>query len=115
MNADIVAAVPGARIVTLDTVGSTNAEAFARARAGERGPLWIVARRQTDGRGRRGRRWISEPGNLYASLLLVDPAPSSRAAELSLVAGLALHDALVECSPGLAPRLKLKWPNDVLC
>jgi len=114
MTSDTVA-VASARIVTLDTVGSTNAEAFARARAGERGPLWIVARRQTAGRGRRGRRWISEPGNLYASLLLVDPAQPSRAAELSLVAALALHDALAERAPALAPRLTLKWPNDVLC
>jgi BirA family biotin operon repressor/biotin-[acetyl-CoA-carboxylase] ligase len=105
----------GARLVILDSVGSTNAEAFARARAGERGPLWIVARRQTAGRGRRGRRWISEAGNLYASMLLVDPAPPSRAAELSLVAALAVHDAVLERAATLAPRLKLKWPNDVVC
>ena len=108
-------AATGARLVSLDEVGSTNAEAFARARAGERGPLWIAARRQTAGRGRRGRAWVSEPGNLYASLLLTDPAPSARAAELSLVAALAVHDALVERAAVLGPRLKLKWPNDVLC
>src|SRR5262249_47085632 len=105
----------GARLVSLDTVGSTNAEALARARAGERGALWITARRQTAGRGRRGRVWVSEPGNLYASLLLSDPAPPQRAAELSLVAALALHDALAERAAILGPRLKLKWPNDVLC
>ena len=104
-----------ARRVSLDTVGSTNAEAFARARGGERGPLWITARRQTAGRGRRGRPWVSEPGNLYASLLLSDPAPPQRAAELSLVAALAVHDALVERAPMLGPRLAVKWPNDILC
>jgi len=87
-------AAPGARLISLDDVGSTNAEAFARARAGERGPLWITAQRQTAGRGRRGRAWVSEPGNLYASLLLTDPAPPQRAAELSLVAALAVHDAI---------------------
>jgi BirA family biotin operon repressor/biotin-[acetyl-CoA-carboxylase] ligase len=108
-------AVSGARLVSLDDVGSTNAEAFARARAGERGPLWITAQRQTAGRGRRGRTWVSEPGNLYASVLLTDPAPPQRAAELSLVAALALHDALAERSAILGPRLTLKWPNDVLC
>jgi len=108
-------AASGARLLTLDTVGSTNAEAFARARAGERGPLWIAARRQTAGRGRRGRAWVSEPGNLYASLLLTDPAPGQRAPELSLVAALALHDALAERAAILRPRLKLKWPNDVVC
>ena len=104
-----------ARLISLDEVGSTNADAFARARGGERGPLWITARRQTAGRGRRGRVWVSEPGNLYASLLLTDPAPPQRAAELSLVAALALHDALAERAGVLGPRLKLKWPNDVLC
>src|SRR5262249_32383687 len=108
-------AAPGARLISLDEVGSTNAEAFARARAGERGPLWITARRQTAGRGRRGRGWVSERGNLYASLLLTDPAPPQRAAELSLVAALALHDALAERANVLGPRLKLKWPNDLLC
>ena len=59
-----------ARLITFDTVGSTNAEALARARAGEHGPLWIVAARQTAGRGRRGNIWTSEDGNLFASLLL---------------------------------------------
>src|ERR1043166_4251223 len=105
----------GARLLSLDEVGSTNAEAFARARGAERGPLWITARRQTAGRGRRGRTWVSEPGNLYASLLLTDPAPAQRAAELSLVAALAVHDALAERAAVLGPRLTLKWPNDVLC
>ncbi|HEV2956417.1 MAG TPA: biotin--[acetyl-CoA-carboxylase] ligase [Xanthobacteraceae bacterium] len=108
-------AASGARLLCLDEVGSTNAEAFARARAGERGPLWITARGQTAGRGRRGRAWVSEPGNLYASLLLTDPAPPQRAAELSLVAALAVHDAIAERAAVLGPRLTLKWPNDVLC
>jgi BirA family transcriptional regulator, biotin operon repressor / biotin---[acetyl-CoA-carboxylase] ligase len=58
---------------------------------------------------------VSEPGNLYASLLLTDPAPPQRAAGLSLVAAIAVHDALAACAPMLGPRLKLKWPNDVLC
>ena len=49
------------RSVVLEDVGSTNTEAFKRAEAGERGPLWIAARRQTQGRGRSGRRWGSEP------------------------------------------------------
>jgi BirA family biotin operon repressor/biotin-[acetyl-CoA-carboxylase] ligase len=105
----------GTRVVTLDAVGSTNAEALERARAGERGPLWIVARRQTAGRGRRGRRWVSEPGNLYASLLLSDPAIGSAVSGICFVAALALHDAILDVAHGLAPaQLELKWPNDVL-
>ncbi len=108
------AAAAGVRVLHRDTVGSTNAEALALARGGERGPLWITARTQTAGRGRRGRAWVSDPGNLYASLLLSEPAPPERAAELSLVAALAVHDAVGSRTPGVARRLTLKWPNDVL-
>lgn len=108
------AVAAGVGLIACETVGSTNAEALARARAGERGPLWITARTQTAGRGRRGRTWISEPGNLHATLLLTDPAPPERAAQLSFVAALATHDAIVACVPALAARLWFKWPNDVL-
>ncbi len=103
-----------ARVIAHETIGSTNADALARARAGERGPLWITAKTQSAGRGRRGRTWVSEPGNLYATLLLSDSAPPERAAELSFVAGLAVHDAVGTRIPGLARRLSLKWPNDGL-
>ncbi len=102
------------RVVAHETIGSTNAEALLLARAGEPGPLWITAKRQTAGRGRRGRVWVSEPGNLYATLLLTDASPPERAAELSFVAALAVHDAVAGCIPGLAERLALKWPNDCL-
>ncbi|MBM3528702.1 MAG: biotin--[acetyl-CoA-carboxylase] ligase [Alphaproteobacteria bacterium] len=113
MRLDPTAEAAGARLVTHDTIGSTNAEALRAARAGEHGPLWIVARRQTAGRGRRGRVWVSEPGNLYATLLLTD-APMAHAPELSFVAALALHDAVAGRVPGLDRRLALKWPNDLL-
>jgi BirA family biotin operon repressor/biotin-[acetyl-CoA-carboxylase] ligase len=109
-----VAIGAGVRLEALATTGSTNAEALARARAGDPGPLWITAQRQTAGRGRRGRTWVSEPGNLYATLLLTDPSPVERAAELSFVAALAVHDAATQLAPDLAGRLALKWPNDVL-
>jgi BirA family biotin operon repressor/biotin-[acetyl-CoA-carboxylase] ligase len=108
------ATAAGVGLVALDSTGSTNAEALRRARAGESGPLWITARTQTAGRGRRGRVWVSEPGNLFATLLLTDPAPAARAAQLSLVAALALHDAIVALAPALAPQLAFKWPNDLL-
>jgi len=104
----------GVRLIAYDVIGSTNAEALAFARDGERGPLWVTAERQSAGRGRRGRPWISEPGNLYASLLLYDPAPPVNRSELSFVTALALHDALVQVAPAAAPRLALKWPNDLL-
>lgn len=102
-------------VVYYDTIGSTNAEALARARDGEAGPLWIAAGQQSAGRGRRGRPWVSVPGNLYATMLVVDPAPAAASPQLCFVAALALHDAALDCCAGLAPsRLKLKWPNDLL-
>src|SRR4029077_5586580 len=101
-------------LIACQTLGSTNAEALARARAGAGGPLWITARTQTAGRGRRGRTGVSDPGNLYATLLLTDPAPPERAAQLSFVAALATHDAIAACAPALIRRLALKWPNDIL-
>jgi BirA family transcriptional regulator, biotin operon repressor / biotin---[acetyl-CoA-carboxylase] ligase len=104
-----------APVIRLDTVDSTNADALRRARAGARGPLWVVAATQTAGRGRRGRAWVSPPGNLYASLLLVDPAPAAVAPQLAFVAGLAVRDACAALAPGLADALALKWPNDLLC
>lgn len=113
--ADFPRAAGRAPVVVLETVGSTNADALARAAAGERGPLWIAARTQSAGRGRRGRTWVSEPGNLYATLLLTDAAPPAVISGICFVAALALHDALLEAAHGLAPgQLKVKWPNDLL-
>lgn len=99
-------------VVRFDTVGSTNQEALAQA--GGLAPGWFVAERQTLGRGRRGRPWTSEPGNLYASLLLVDAGPPAQQPELCFVAALALYDA-VRAITGIDPlRIGLKWPNDVM-
>lgn len=85
------------------------------ARAGEPGGLWVTAGEQTAGRGRRGRDWTTGGGNLAASLLLIDPAEPALAATVSFVAGVALHQAALDCGgPAIAGRLKLKWPNDLL-
>jgi BirA family transcriptional regulator, biotin operon repressor / biotin---[acetyl-CoA-carboxylase] ligase len=108
------ATAAGVRLVAHEVLGSTNAEALRLARGGEHGPLWIVAERQTAGRGRRGRNWISEPGNLFATLLLTAPAPRERWPELSFVAALAVHDAILELANELGPGLAIKWPNDIL-
>lgn len=114
MQLDPIAIDAGVRLVALETVGSTNAEAAIRARRGESGPLWITAQAQTAGRGRLGRSWNSPPGNLYASLLLRDPSPFERAPELAFVAAVALRDAVVAEAPALAPQFGFKWPNDLL-
>jgi BirA family biotin operon repressor/biotin-[acetyl-CoA-carboxylase] ligase len=101
------------RFVTCDTVGSTNSEALARAREGDPGPLWITARTQIAGRGRRGRTWLSPPGNFHGTLLLIDPSPPALAPQLSFVAALAVRDALAQLAGEPSP-ISLKWPNDVL-
>lgn len=105
----------GLRLVELSQTDSTNAEAMRRALAGEGGPLWIVAERQTSGRGRAGRSWASEPGNLHASFLRSFEGAMVRAGELSLVAGLAVHQAIAAMAPQRTlAGLRLKWPNDIL-
>jgi len=114
MQLDPVAVAAGVRLVALPTIGSTNEEAIGRARGGEHGPLWVTAQAQTSGRGRLGRSWNSPPGNLYASLLLTDPAPPERAPELAFVSVLAVRDAIKAEAPALAPDLAFKWPNDML-
>ncbi|MGA8610411.1 MAG: biotin--[acetyl-CoA-carboxylase] ligase [Xanthobacteraceae bacterium] len=117
MRLDPGATAAGFRLIAHDTLDSTNAEALRHALAhrGEASPLWITALEQTAGRGRRGNKWISPAGNLYTTLLLKDPASPRRAPELSFVAALAVHDAILDCAPELRGRLLLKWPNDVLC
>jgi BirA family biotin operon repressor/biotin-[acetyl-CoA-carboxylase] ligase len=114
MQLDPAAAAVGFRLLVHDTLPSTNTGALALARRGETGPLWVTARQQTAGRGRRGNAWISVPGNFYATLLLCDPAAPENAPELSFVAALAVHDAIVDRAAALREKLALKWPNDVL-
>lgn len=114
MQLDPRATAAGVRLIAHDLLVSTNAEALGLAGKGERGPLWITARRQSGGRGRRGRTWISEPGNLFASLLLTNAAPQEHWPELAFVAALAIHDAVTELAPDLRPQLQIKWPNDLL-
>jgi BirA family transcriptional regulator, biotin operon repressor / biotin---[acetyl-CoA-carboxylase] ligase len=98
-----------------DSLTSTNAHAMTAARAGAAGGLWVTAREQTAGRGRRGRQWTTGAGNLAASLMLIDPAPRAVAPTLAFVAAVALHQAVTDLTgPAAAERLALKWPNDLL-
>jgi BirA family biotin operon repressor/biotin-[acetyl-CoA-carboxylase] ligase len=112
----------GYRLAAFDSVGSTNAEALGRARAGERGPIWFVTSEQTAGRGRRHRPWIAPRGNLASSILEVMEISPAIAATLGFAAGLALEAALQKVSVEASLRsvgsdemkFALKWPNDVL-
>lgn len=117
MSADAGRRVPllpaDTRLVHLASCGSTNAEALRHASAGDDLPLWVLADRQTAGRGRSGRGWVSQPGNLLASLAIPLYAPPAVIPQLSLIAGVAAVDA-VRAACGDVPGLRLKWPNDVL-
>src|SRR3954468_16402719 len=112
----------GHRLAAFESIGSTNAEAMARARDGERGPIWLVTSEQTSGRGRRHRPWIAPRGNLASSVLEMIDVPPAMAATLGFAAGLALETALrrlsIEASLRSAGsgdmKFSLKWPNDVL-
>lgn len=97
-------------ITHLATVGSTNDWLIAAA-ADLIDGHWVIADRQTAGRGRRGRAWSDGAGNLMASVLV---RSQGQVQQLSFVAALALRAALVGMDPALADRLQLKWPNDVL-
>lgn len=103
----------GTGLESFEALDSTNAEALRRAAAGERGPLWLLARRQTAARGRRGRAWATPAGNLAASLILTPGGTPGDLALRSFVAALALAEALDDVT-GRPELFRLKWPNDVL-
>lgn len=96
----------------LAEVDSTNSEA-ARLAPSLTQPTWILARRQTEARGRRGRAWVSPDGNFSATLVMRPAGGPQAAAQRSFVAALALADALGSAI-GPAASITLKWPNDVL-
>ena len=98
-----------ALLSVLDT-GSTNDDVAALARGGAEEGLWLRAERQTGGRGRQGRAWVSPPGNLYASTLVRLRPQDPPAPTVALVAAVALH----ETASAYAPGILIKWPNDLL-
>jgi BirA family biotin operon repressor/biotin-[acetyl-CoA-carboxylase] ligase len=104
---------PDFRLVKMESVGSTNAEAARLAGEGAVDGTLVWAERQTAGRARRGREWRSPLGNLYCSLILRTAVPPRAAAQLSFVAALAVADALAAFAPRDVP-VRVKWPNDVL-
>lgn len=102
-------------IEVVPETGSTNADLLARLRDGERLPdgYWLVADRQTAGKGRQGRTWLDAQGNFMGSTVVQlhphEPSPAT----LSFVAALAVYETVI---PLIAnpQALQLKWPNDVL-
>lgn len=116
------ATAAGFGLAAFDKIGSTNTEAMARARQGERGPMWFVTTEQTAGRGRRQRAWVAPRGNLASSVLEVMDVSPAIAATMGFAFGLAHAAALQRVSMEANLRLagsdqldyRLKWPNDIL-
>ncbi|WP_431305436.1 biotin--[acetyl-CoA-carboxylase] ligase [Sediminicoccus sp. BL-A-41-H5] len=102
----------GFRLQIHDSLPSTQSLLTERAERGEAAGLAILARRQTAGRGRAGRAWNSQAGNLHISILIRPMASARDIAGYALLAAVALHDAARHHAPGRA--LTLKWPNDLM-
>jgi len=105
--------VLGRPLFRLATATSTNDEAQRAAKAGApHGATW-VAERQTAGRGRRGRIWVSPAGEglLFSTLVRLPCAPA-QLPPLALVAGLAVRDAVARAAPRVP--VSIKWPNDIV-
>ena len=102
-------------IAFVEQTGSTNADLAAALRddAGWAEGRWLVARRQTAGRGRQGREWFDGAGNFMGSTVVQVGEGGPPPASLSFVAALAVRDACADAL-GDTARLGLKWPNDVL-
>jgi BirA family biotin operon repressor/biotin-[acetyl-CoA-carboxylase] ligase len=101
-----------APFVIFDEIDSTNEEARRRAVAFDLEPAWLLARRQTAGRGRRGRAWTTVPGNMFLTYYGATSRPPTDIALLGFAAGVALAEV---CAPLVtADIVRLKWPNDLL-
>lgn len=98
------------RYFEYEELTSTNDEALALTASAGREKLAVTATRQTGGRGRRGRSWVSLEGNLFMSLAL--PFAAEKSAALVLISSLSLLEAVKEFDQNAG--VKLKWPNDVL-
>lgn len=101
------------RLIVLDRVDSTNEEAKRLAAGGAEDGTVVWAKQQTAGKGRRGRDWVSPPGNLYCSLLLRPRYPPAVAMQLGFVAANGLAEAVAAALPP-GTFVTCKWPNDVL-
>jgi BirA family biotin operon repressor/biotin-[acetyl-CoA-carboxylase] ligase len=99
-------------IQSFETLESTMTEGLNAAQNGAPNGTTIIAGSQSGGCGRRGRTWHSAKGaGLFATTVVYPQCPREKAHQLSLVAGVAIHQALTELG---AADAKLKWPNDIL-
>ena len=103
----------GYGLQAFDVLDSTNEEAKRLAAEKPTQHLWVQADQQSAGKGRRGREWISERGNLFCSLLWKADCDLKTASQLSFVSALAVRDVIADFLQA-DRRVLCKWPNDVL-
>jgi BirA family biotin operon repressor/biotin-[acetyl-CoA-carboxylase] ligase len=98
-------------ILRFDTIDSTNSEAIRQAKLGADEGLCVIARQQTNGRGRHGRSWFSEKdAGIYFSIVLRPKIDARFLPLITLMTGVAVYDTLKEFD--LQPDIK--WVNDIL-
>jgi BirA family biotin operon repressor/biotin-[acetyl-CoA-carboxylase] ligase len=96
------------RLRVHQSLPSTSDTCIREAQSGEPEGLAVLALEQSAGRGSRGRSWLSPAGGLYLSVLLRPTEPAGLAGLWSLLAAVALREALAD------PEITLKWPNDLM-
>jgi BirA family transcriptional regulator, biotin operon repressor / biotin---[acetyl-CoA-carboxylase] ligase len=101
-------------LLSFDSLDSTNEEAKRLAKGGGCHGAVIWAKKQSEGRGRMGRNWVSSEGNLFVSVLLQPDKPQKELAQLSFVAAIAAAESLEAILPTGKKHLRCKWPNDIL-
>jgi len=101
-------------LAAFESVDSTNDELRRRAVNGASDNSVVCALEQTKGKGRRGRNWVSQPGNLFCSILKKPNLSIAEASKASFVCALAIHSAIEEAVAGFDCDIQCKWPNDVL-
>lgn len=113
-DTDWKALVPqGTDAFFMSECNSTNTLAVDAGNNGMIGPCWFIAGKQNAGRGRRGRPWASEAGNLFCSYLFQPSVQLANMAPLPFIVALALRDTLISLGCHYE-QVKCKWPNDVL-
>ena len=100
-------------LLSYDVVDSTNEEAKRLAQGGGSHGAVVWAKRQTAGRGRMGREWVSPEGNLFVSMLLVPEMDLALCSQLSFIAAIAVAETL-EAIVVEPKDISCKWPNDIL-
>ena len=98
--------------VILDETESTNSDALKLAKFTDK-PTFVVAKKQTNGRGRVDRSWLDPSGNFSGSILIKIDEDLQRLALRSFVAALAVFDA-IDQKISKKHELVIKWPNDLL-